>query len=157
MTKESVIIEQLTIDRIGKKIFFQIMLPKDTQRIIGLEFGVMEKEGHLLNAPAIPANYLQVVPNKVIGRITLQVAGKEHLFCQHDIVEDRNIWMGEKGGIATGLPELWSHGRKKEELPVRVDENTVIEGYYQDRWGIYEFSTLTYKLNVYVWIEKCLL
>jgi hypothetical protein len=157
MTKESVIIEQLTIDRIWKKMFFQIMLPKDTRRIIGLEFGVMEKDGQLQNAPTYPYNYLQIVPNKVIGRITLQVAGKENLFCQHDVVEDRNIWFGEKGGAATGHPELWSHARKKEELTVLVEENTVVEGIYQDRWGLGEYAWLSYKLNVYVWIEKCTL
>jgi hypothetical protein len=156
MTKEEVLIEQLFIDRIGKRSYFQVLLPKDTKRIIGLEFGTMEADG----VPVINPSYymvalsMQLVPNKVIGKIMLQIAGKENHFFQQNIVEDRNIGIAEFIGADNWQPQLWTHSRKRLEVSVQVDENTIIEGLFHDSWGIDEYEWLQYKLNVCVWIEK---
>lgn len=152
MTRESCIVEECFIDRIGKKIYFQVSLPLDTKKIIGLEFGANGSCGSVNPSPLQTSK--QVLPNKAIGKISLQVAGKENVFFQKTIVEDRNIGMGEF--FSTGLPcRNWSHGRKREEWMVEVEEHTMIEGLFQDSWGEGEFEWLQYTFSLYVWIEKC--
>jgi hypothetical protein len=155
MTKESCIVERLFIERIGKKVYFQISLPINTKKVIGLEFGANGSSGVLLPSPsAAEVGSHAILSNKAIGKISLQVSGKENIFFQKTIVEDRNIGMGEF--FSTGLPcSNWSHGRKREEWPVDVEEHTMIEGLFQDSWGEGEFEWLQYTFNLYVWIEKC--
>lgn len=152
MTKESCIVEQLFIDRIGKKVYFQIPLPRDASKIIGLEFGAGGSCGTLLNPGALPPT-TTVVPNKAIGKISLQVAGKENIFFQQTVVEDRNTGSGEF--FPGSLPlQPWTLGRKREEWPVEVEKGTLIEGLFQDSWGEGEFAWLQYSFSIYVWVEK---
>lgn len=156
MMKESCLVKSLFVDRIGKKFYFQVSLPRDTKRIIGLEFGATSSCGVPLPSPFAVASNGGMFANKTIGRISLQVSGRENVFFQKTVVEDRNIGMGEF--FATEFPAKdWSHGRKREEWPVDVEENTMIEGLFQDSWGEGEFQWLQYNFNVYIWIEKCAL
>lgn len=156
MMKENCIVKSLFVDRIGKKFYFQISLPRDAKKIIGLEFGANGSCGVLVNPEPlskVSTGIVGFVQNKIIGKISLQVAGKENVFFQKTIVEDRNISMGEF--FPTGFPcNDWSHGRKREEWPVEVEEYTMIEGLFQDSWGEGEFKSLQYTFNIYVWIEK---
>ena len=62
----------------------------------------------------------------------LQVAGCENSFFQGNLVEDRNIKYGE--GIAALLwsPQLFTHGRKREEIELSVNsDTTILEGVYE--------------------------
>jgi hypothetical protein len=153
MTRESCLVESLYVDRMGKKVYFQLSLPRDAKRIIGLEFGANGSCGALLSPTPLPPS-VQVRANKAIGKISLQVAGRENVFFQTTVVEDRNIGAGEF--FTAGFPSKdWSNGRKREEWPVEVAENTVIEGLFQDSWGEGEFQWLQYRFHVYIWIEKC--
>ena len=129
MMREEVIIQQLSIDRIGKKIYFQIRLPRDAKRIIGLEFGTMEKDGTKIpgagGSPFVP--FTKFSANKVIGDITMQVPGNENIFFQHCIIEDRNITLGEQIATDAWKPQLWVHHTKRLEMCLSVNRYASID------------------------------
>lgn len=163
MIKEEVIVHILHIRRIGTRFHFQISLPHDTLKIIGIEYGVLKVEGVSLsstNSWGIGGNeidmYMRVQSNKLIGKLSLQNPGFENIFFQGDLIENRN-WVLNEGINSTAFsPFEWTHCRKKEEISLCVDSNTrFIEGYFQDSFGTGEYETLGYDLHLYLWIEKC--
>ncbi len=160
MIKEEVIVQKLAISRIGERVYFQIELPYDTKRIIGLEYGVKGLNGVLLEDPLEPV--INIMPsfkvflNKVIGKLSLQVPGRENLFFQGDLSEERNIATNEAIASVVWQPEVWTYCRKREEISLSVESNTsFIEGLFEDSYGVNEYETLFYQLHLYLWIEKC--
>jgi hypothetical protein len=165
MMKEEVIVKSLFIEKIGQKQFFQISLPHDTKRIIGIEHGVIGKEGVLLPSPSFAPSFafggeddisLDFFENKIIGRVMLRGSSCSGIFYQDDIVENRNPHLGENIAAVIWSPDFWTHGRNRHEIGLRVCENRMVHGFYQDSWGIEEYQTLSYTLNIYLWIEKCI-
>lgn len=156
MIKQEVIAKSLTISRIGEKHHFQMPLPRDAVRIIGVEYGTSEKYGVPVPSPyQIVESSMPVHLNKVIGRLTLKAAGCEGIFYQGDLVEDRNIEFGETVAHVIWDPLPWSHGRKRHEIEINISENRMVQGFFQDCWGADEYESLSYKMNLYLWIEKC--
>ena len=160
MMREEAISVTFDITRIGQKVYFQKILPRDTKRIIGLEYGAIQEYGEPL--PVVPPvfggadPFLQVKASKVIGKLNMQVAGRENCFLQCDLAENRNGHFGESVAAVLWQPKLWTHGRKREEINLAVNSDmTLVEGFFQDTWGVDEYEILEYKLCLYLWIEKC--
>ena len=162
MMKEEVIVKSLRINRIGESQYFQITVPRDVKRIIGLEYGAIEKDGVLRPSPfrtfeAGEDNIsLSIFPNTMIGRLVLRTAGCEGVFYQDDLIEDSNTHFGEVIAPVLWEPKRWTHGRKRHHIEFSIEENNVIYGFFQDSWGSNEYETFSYKLNLYLWIEKCI-
>jgi len=163
--KEEVIVQSLDIKKIGEKQFFQISLPHDTKKIIGIEYGAMGKEGVLLPSPSSAPLFafggdddssLDFFENKIVGRLMLRGSSCSGIFYQDDVVENQNPHIGENIASVIWSPQFWTHGRKRHEIELRVCENRLIHGFYEDSWGIGQYQTLSYTLNIYVWIEKCI-
>ena len=155
MMKEEAIVSSINITRIGENHHFQMQVPRDSKRIISLEYGAIQKNGDPLPPPFAGENAFKFLPNKIIGRLTLRAAGCEGIFYQGDLIEDQNIHFGEVIAPVNWQPRLWTHGRKKEEIGLSITENSMIYGFFQDSWGAGEYISLTYRLNLYLWIEKC--
>ena len=152
--KQEAIVESFIIERKGEMRQFQILLPRDTNRIIGLEYGVTEK----YEEPEVPVdpneNALLFLRNKVIGSIILRTSGCEGTFYQSDLIEDRNVHFGETIAPVNALP--WSHGRKKHEVELSIKENRIVHGFFKNYLAPVGFnSSIYYRLNLYLWIEKC--
>lgn len=158
--KEEVIVKSLAIKKIGEKLFFQVSLPHDTKRIIGIEYGAVAKEGIPLPSPFVVESLssftLKMTSNVLIGRLTLRTAGCTGIFYQDDIVEDQNIGFGETIAPVLWIPSVSTHGRRRHEMSLSVCENRMIHGFYEDSWGIGAYQTLSYILKIYIWIEKCI-
>jgi hypothetical protein len=163
--KEEVIVKNLDIKKIGEKQFFQISLPHDAKRIIGIEHGVTSKDGVLLPSPTFAPlsvfggeddDSLEVFENKIVGRLVLRGSSCSGIFYQDDVVENQNAHIGENIAAVIWSPQFWTHGRKRHETPLCVSENRMIHGFFEDSWGIGQYQTLSYTLNLYVWIEKCI-
>ncbi len=154
--KQEAIITTLSITRIGESQFFQITLPADTIRIIGVEYDVTAKQGEIIAPPDPADNSFDMKASKPIGRLTLRNTGCQSVFLKYDLAEDRNIHLGELFVIGLPEPQLWSHGRKKFEMELSVARNSIVQGFYQDSWGRDEYQALRYELNLYLWIEKCI-
>jgi hypothetical protein len=161
MINEEAIVQILSVNRIGEIIHFQVQLPTDTKRIIGLEYGVTGQNGVPLADPEPPPvaegqPSFRLYANKVIGKISLQNPGSENVFYQGNLIEDRNAELHEGTASTLWQPASWTHSRKREEVSLNVEGNTsFIEGFFQDSWGTNEYESLAYKLHLYLWIEKC--
>jgi hypothetical protein len=124
------------------------------------DYGVTQFDGVPLVNPfredAGDGPLLMVFPNKVIGKLSLHNAGNESLFYQGDLIENRNSLLHEQIVAALWQPGEWVYARKREEINMNVGGNTdFIEGLFQDSWGVNEYESLSYKLHLYFWIEKC--
>jgi hypothetical protein len=159
MIIQEVITHRLLIERMGERRHFQISLPRDTSRIIGVEYGTLEKDGVILPGggpvPAI-SDYFKVKASKIIGRLTLKTTSAEGLFFQGDLVEDRNSTLHEIVAGVAWQPKPWTHGSKREETSFLINTPMrFVDGMFEDRYGIGEYQILTYQLGLFLWIEKC--
>lgn len=161
MTKEEAIPVTLLISQIGQLVYFQVPLPTDVEQVIGFEYSTGWSEGvpinirspHFIAAP----NLFVIHASKLIGKLTLWVPGPENIFFQAYLQEDTNMAYGEVATSVTWNPVPWIHCRKREEHALRVNRPVpFLEGYFQDRWGVGQFQSLSYQLHLYVWIDKCI-
>src|SRR5258708_4538300 len=143
MTREQAIVTTLNITRMGQRVYFQVPLPKDTARIVGFEYGFMLHQAELIISAPFPGDpvptanglypFWKFSPNKVIGQLTLIVAGYENIFYQEDLKEDHNIKVGEGIDLVSWQPAPWTHGRKRSEVGISVKSDTsLIEGVFID-------------------------
>lgn len=158
MMREEAIAVAVSIDTIGQQVYLQIPIPSNTHRIIGLEWGAMRQTGDRTGyvGTSTGSNGLfDLSANKVIGRITLWVATQQNIFLQDELVESRNILVGENITGKFMQPLDTTHGTKREAIPCMVEAPpSFVEGFYQDSWGVGEFDAMSYLLHLYLWIEK---
>lgn len=167
---EQVIIQTISISKRGQQTFFQVKLPRDTHKIIGIEAGL-----YMLNVPGyfIPVQELSklVRRNHLMGVVQLRANTKIDVFYSKDVFErDINIGADEmkiipsqvvmerKGeqpdGNSFDYFTHWTHGSKREEDPLNVCGCTVINGQYKDAIGEYFQTDVNYKVMLYIWIER---
>lgn len=164
MMQEEVIVTNLSITKPGEVKNFQIRLPHDTSRIIGVEFGAIRtfyaEIGDYVDPewwafPNTNDPLFQVKPNKTFGEFTLQTLGVENIFYRDELKnKDSNIFWADFSKPALNQFQEWTHFNRKEEVVVDVDGNTIVEGCYKDRWGIINTLIVRYTLHFYLWIEK---
>jgi hypothetical protein len=159
MIQQEAIVHTLYINRIGEKQFFQVALPKDALRIIGLEYAVRKMDGELIIEASFAddlseAPYFEKKSNKIIGQLSLQNSSCAGLFFQGDLIDDKNIGLHEHIAAAQFVPKDWIQSTKREEIRFCVSGD-VIEGLFKDQYGMGEYEYLEYELSLYFWIEKC--
>lgn len=173
--KEEVIIKPIRISRKNEQQFFQVKLPRDTHRIIGIETG-MFAESLLPNFPAYSRTDGNVIrPNRLMGKLQLRASGKPNLFYAKEIFEkDINLGNneikiilppvkgktkgikvepGKDGNNFLDFP-IWSHGTKREEDPLSICGCNIINGQYNDVVGEFNGIDIRYRIMLYIWIER---
>ena len=170
MMKEQVIIQAISISKRGQQNFFQVKLPRDAHKIVGIETGL-----NVLNVPGyfIPAQELSklVRRNNLMGVVQLRANTKPDVFCSKEIFErDINIGADEVKIIPSLIRKdekidppdgnrfdyftHWTHGAKREEDPLDVCGCTVVNGLYKDSIGEYFQTDVNYEVMLYIWIER---
>lgn len=170
MIREQVIIQTINISKRGQQNFFQVKLPRDVHKIIGIETGlnVLNVQGYF-----IPAQELSklVRRNNLMGVVQLRANTKPDVFYSKEIFErDMNIGAGEikiipspvmmerkvdqPDGNSFDYFTHWTHGTKREEDPLDVCGCSVINGQYKDAVGEYFQTDVNYKVVLYIWIER---
>lgn len=161
MIRQEVIVHKLFIDRFRQVVAFQVRLPKDTSRIIGLEYNARkiyyEPEGSILREAPAPEgdNSFLLMPNKTIGQLSLGNFNCAGLFYQGDLIENRNAEHLERIASLQYTASPWIQSTKSEEICFCVTGNT-IEALFKDTYGVEEYEYLEYELSLYFWIEKCI-
>lgn len=169
MTREEAIVHSIEINRMGQSNYFQVELPSDTTRIIGVETSAIRKEsGETSSELLFPFGaYLPIDPiddvdppfvihkTETIGRLTLQSPDTGGIFFQDD-VKQKDI--SSKYADFTQYPAVfdqWSHDRKRHETSIKVSScSKLVEGHFKDSWGaLYNYHVI-YQFNIYIWIEK---
>lgn len=161
MMSEQAIVHSLQITRIGERVSFQVRLPKDTLQIIGLEYWARKTSGvEMINdsvrrlAPEEGDSSFEYAANKLIGRLSLHVPNCSGLFYQGNLIENRNPGYLESLTTPQLNAQDWIQSTKREEIRFTVP-GTLIEGFFEDSYGIDEYQSLQYELALYFWIKKC--
>lgn len=159
--KEEVIVHKLLITRIRERVHFQVRLPKDAKRIIGLEYDARKIDG---NSYVSRIAFIDYGPagdpsfnrhkSKLIGRLSLGNCNCEGLFYQGDLIEDRNEAQYEGIAAYCYTPKKWINSTKREETNFNVKAG-FLYGLFEDHFGVNEYTELEYELSLYFWIEKC--
>jgi hypothetical protein len=169
MIKEKVIIQKVPIATVGQVQYFQVKIPRDAKRIIGIEttssnvlpimgiggIGGIGGGGGGFGIPHINLFGLIFTPSPYLGELRLLSCGKTNLFYAADIYQqDANIAEGDYSATTYFTPNDWSHGIKHEEDEVNEDgDATLLKGIFKDKQDP-SGLTYTYTVGVYVWYEK---
>ena len=177
MMKEQVIIQAISITRRSQQNFFQVKLPRDTGKIIGIESGLIIQDSPPYAFSTLLANTGITERNNLMGVMQLKANGRPDIFYANEIFErDLNIGAGElrvfsndqpnerrllllrpripPDGNSFGFSPSCTHGTKREEDPLNICGCTVINGYFKDSIGDIMGYDLSYKVMLYIWIER---
>lgn len=179
--REEVIIQSIRISKKKEQLFFQVKLPRDTKRIIGIETGLVIESVLPAFAPLIQTDAALMRQRRLIGCLQLRTFGKPDLFYATEIFErDINLGIGEvklfpappKEKVLPDEPEpvkgevpaidsnnfsdhnIWTHGTKREEDPLSICGCTLINGQFKDAIGEYYNLPFVYNVILYIWIER---
>lgn len=174
MIREHVVITPIRITKSGQVKHFQVKLPKNTKRIIGIELGGRwltdtKTDGGVVLQPKAAVSEVYVKEqfvretesrtqffkrNTLIGELKLQSCEEANIFYAGDLQLDNNIGLGDFSQSAYWRPAPFSHQSQTFEEVVIVDgESTMIQGVYKDRFGAILKTPANYLVNVYVWTE----
>ncbi len=175
MIREQVVVTSIRITKPGQVKHFQVKLPKNTTRIIGVELGgrslaLSNDDGTLPHATeAVKMELVKAVPFEVtaevksplfkrsllVGEIKLQSCEEANIFYAADLQGDNNIGYGDFSQNLSWTPTAFTHQTQAFEERVIVDGNsTIIQGVYKDRYSEQTKLTPNYIVNLYVWTEK---
>jgi hypothetical protein len=177
--REEVIIQPIGITKKKEQSFFQVKLPRDTHKIIGIETGLYVESELPVFAPYIQGDANMIRQNRLMGTLQLQASGKPNLFYAKEIFDkDINLGVNELKIVPDVIerrliePQLrkgedvpndgnnfsdftiWSHGTKREEDPVNVCGCHIINGQFKDAVGEYYKIDIQYRVTLYIWIER---
>jgi hypothetical protein len=162
--KEEVIVTTVEITLPGEIKNFQVRLPQDAKWIIGIEasftliyfstpWGYFDPE--FLDFPFPNDPLFKIKSVKTIGEIALQTLGKENIFYKDEIKEkDSNIFWSDFSNPASNHFQEWTHARRKEEMEVSVQSNSIVEVCYKDRMAPDAGFNVNYFLKLYLWLKK---
>jgi hypothetical protein len=166
MIREEIILHREYIEKLGQQKHFQVKLPIDVKRIIGIETGVFRYASSNSIFGGNPAEDPQSDPldplfkisfNDPIGKLTLQTQDFPGIIYQADVRQtEKNFkWADFTQTLYDGLFDQYSHDKNRFENTIAVDLcKQVIEGHYRDSWGEHQSYHIEYELLIYLWIEK---
>ncbi len=162
MFREKVIITKLPVMQAGQIHHFQVKIPRDAERIIGMEVSAQYLDMQLLQTAAalkaanLPAvNYARasqytylslekralgsvtrITPDLFLGDVRLQSCEDTNIFYAEDIYfTDENLAFGDfSARNRRFFPTSPTHGYKHEECVVNTcGKTTILKGIYRDR------------------------
>jgi hypothetical protein len=157
----------IRITKKGEWKYFQVRLPKDATKIIGIETGFIIKDELPKDVPEGNSERFGIQRNRLMGELKLQSLDTANIFFAKDIVEeDRNMnndrikitALTNERKIVTAPPPIiwepsfpWTHGYKLEEDGLLMLHNPVIAGIYKDVIGKHYGYDINYKVMLYIW------
>ena len=147
-----VLVNQVTVNRQGQQLFFEVTIPADTAGIIGIETSVSALQGIISSTDA----------GRMAGRLKLQAENVANLCYNGEvIIGNSQLENSEAGFPALTNPELtslwtspWSGGSFREPEILRIRGCSTLYGSYKDEMGIRLGIDLTYTVTLYTWTER---
>ena len=157
---QDVKIQRLHIRKQGERHYFQMNIPRQAERIVGIELGGFFRTIMTVRSSQKSDYLLSVHRNRVCGEMQLQITGRAG-FCftgqlvQEDVNDRFTVMSPYEAKV---LPMLWnstsfSSGGRKELDEVLIVNEKVIYGCYKDVVGKAEMKDHEYTVLVYVWFE----
>lgn len=167
-----VIVKEITIRKQGEVQFFQIRLPKNAVRIIGVDSdiilisalepqadgGIRPDKGNGV-LPSVEVNRAPFLrgtskSNPIIGKLKLQSLDRHNIFFETwlSFIYLNSSMPDMRYGLFPKSP--YSLIRNSKPKPVNVPvSNTSINGLFTDAIGNRKQSDMIYKVKVFLWIE----
>ena len=91
--KEKVIVQRLHINKAGEHHYFQINVPREAEKVVGIQSGVSMLTNVFLQDRSLSSNHwLSIKRDKLIGEIQMQTANSSNFFYRGEVVqEDINV------------------------------------------------------------------
>lgn len=142
---EDVIVTQIQVNRKDDQQYFQVVLPRDTVCIKGIE------------SSARISSQLAVNAEKFLGTVQLQSEGHTNLCYCTDIFIDQPEAKVMTSGF--GLQDVWIHeafihSNAKETDVLHIPMCHVLYGCYKDIIGQKLGTDLEYIVTLFIWIER---
>ncbi len=148
--QQEVVVLTIPVTQQGQMEYFQIKLPHNLQRIVGIEYGMLPDQG----STALPVTnidpYFQLRANEWFGRLTMSIPTCGGIFYQWDLYKDKNIHFTEAIGFKYWEPAIWTHSRKRHEVEIEVGKASFVEGLYCNTRP----DSANYFVHIYLWVEK---
>lgn len=154
---KKIIIHIEPIKKVGAKQQFQIRLPWNTKKVVGIlttsDANYQAAKGTLINKRP---PYGILIPSQKLGDIWLRIPEKRDVFFADTLAFSDHIVnpliQVESPGIV-GDFEWWFEGTKREFFKINIPvESTIIEGFYRDNSlaGIVDYEVKVYlELDIY--------
>lgn len=150
----TVLCHNVLVRRMGQQVSFQINIPADVTRIVGIETGIRN----------IYCRSLMAWPRyHPAGLLTLQTEGSKNLcYSSHLKVEQNtvlaedlgyNFYIAGIGGWNWLVASTAMHTAHREPEVLDIPAPRVLIGNYIDEWGKYMVRNITYRLSIYLWVE----
>lgn len=142
---EDVIVARISVSRKDDQQYFQVVLPRDTVRIKGIESGSVLKTNLPLNDESF------------LGNLQLQAEGQSNLCYCTDIFLDRpNAEIPTLGFTADQhwIKKAFEQSGTKEPEPLNISRCNVLYGCYKDIIGQRLNTDLNYNVTIYIWIDR---
>lgn len=178
--KEKVIVTKLQIAQPGQICHFQVKIPRDAKRIIGVEVSAQymnmqspqpiriigfhgPSQYTFLNLRIGRGDIFLITPDLFLGDVRLQSCEDTNVFFSEDVYyADENLAFGDFSAINPRFfPAPQTHGYKRHEVEVNTNgETTILKGIFRDRQGGTQANIgsnaifFQYMATVYVWYEE---
>jgi len=160
---QDVIVQKLYISKQGERHYFQINVPRQAEKIVGVELGAfLQTEIFLPDRSLSVNNWLSIKRNKLLGDVQLQMPNQLNFFFTGELIqEDSNVGVTDFVKIRRRPPQrvYWesrqfTHGGRKELDEIITSNERVIYGCFKDEIGKTEQMNIDYTVLLYVWFQQ---
>jgi hypothetical protein len=147
----TVLCHNILISRMGQRVCFQITLPRDTVRVVGIETGIRSY------SPLIPS-----VRDYTGGLLTFQTAGSNDLCYSSYVKVEQKVtiktdlsYTAFLAGFTTWnrlMADVALHSGHREPDTLDIPAPRILIGTYTDQWGAGMTNNITYGLSIYLWV-----
>ncbi len=152
----TVLHHHILVRRRGQVVSFQITIPRDVVRIVGLETGIRNRYCR----PLMPWRRDQTG-----GLLTLRAAGSIGICYSNYVKVQTNTmlavdlgyngygsWVAGFYSWSELLVNAAAHSGHREPDTLDIPAPRVFHGTYTDTWGISESRDIAYRLSIYLWV-----
>lgn len=154
MKREGVIITTFLIEKQKQVKLFQVKIPREAEKIIGVEMSFLWLEGV---PPLVPSSTIWQLPmtvnrNILLGELKLQSYEKANVFYAGELAVNQNLDFADFTSQSF-IPKIYSHQYQLNEDPVMVSgSTTILQGVYRDKLSEYQATRYRYIVKVYIWV-----
>ena len=170
---QDTIVKKLAITKKEERHYFQINVPRQAEKIVGVELSAFFNTVMNVNDNSQATDtWLGIKRNKVLGDVQLQTTCQPNFFYAAALVEqDANLRIMDFRKPANSHTDLlvpffftpqinyywksqqYTHGGRKELDEILIDDERTIYGCYTDMIGATVKQRINYTVTIYIWFQ----
>ncbi len=153
----NVVIAKIPITKKGEQKFFQVIIPKDTDRISGIETGI--------TGISLPVGMVanDIAGKQLMGTVKLQAENSANIFYSSELFigagQLDTALFGFDGSVPNAAFLNWlatphAGSAFKDSETLLVKDTAMLYGCYTDAIGKLFNKDITYTAGIYLWTER---